>query len=80
MKEYRESLCPRHEFFKNIRLLSFDLESARRYSALRRQKIRIGTQDLRIAAMVLTTGAVLVTRNLRDFVQVPELATEDWSR
>ena len=68
------------DFFKNIRLLSFDVESARQYHALRRQKIRIGTQDLRIAATVLTAQAVLVTRNRRDFVQVPELAIEDWSR
>jgi len=51
----------------------------RYYETLRRQKIRIGTQDLRIAAIVLAVKGILVTRNWKDFAKVPDLTLEDWS-
>jgi tRNA(fMet)-specific endonuclease VapC len=44
-----------------------------------RQKIRIGTQDLRIAALVMANNGILVTRNRQDFERVPGLRFEDWS-
>lgn len=42
-------------------------------------KIRIGTQDLRIAAIVISQNAILVTRNQRDFSRIPGLQFEDWT-
>src|SRR4051812_20560752 len=42
-----------------------------RYDQLRKLKIRIGGKDLRISALALELGAVVVTNNLRDFRQVP---------
>jgi hypothetical protein len=53
--------------------------TAEHYGMLRKQKIRIGTQDLRIASIVLAVNGTLVTRNQRDFAQVPELTLEDWT-
>ncbi len=68
------------DYFCRIQLLDFDQEACSRYEGLRRQKIRIGTRDLRIAATALSVGAVLVTRNRSDFSRVPGLVLDDWSK
>jgi tRNA(fMet)-specific endonuclease VapC len=35
--------------------------------------------DLKIAAIVLTHNALLISRNLKDFRKVPGLKVEDWT-
>jgi tRNA(fMet)-specific endonuclease VapC len=40
---------------------------------------RIGRADLLIASVALAEPATLVTRNLRDFRQVPGLQVENWA-
>jgi tRNA(fMet)-specific endonuclease VapC len=64
-------------YFCTVRLLDFDQAAYEHYEVLLKQKIRIGTQDLRIASIVLAVNGTLVTRNQRDFVQVPGLTLED---
>lgn len=59
-------------------VLSFSDAASRIYDELRRRRIRTGTQDLRIAAIVLAHESVLVTRNTQDFVGIAELRIEDW--
>ncbi|WP_363318236.1 hypothetical protein [Nostoc sp. NMS4] len=44
-----------------------------------RQRIRIGTQDLRIPAITLSVNGILVTRNRKDFEKIPNLRLEDWT-
>jgi len=66
-------------FFQTIQVLSFDEAALAHYETLRQQKIRIGTQDLRIAAIVLSVKGTLVTRNWRDFSKIPNLVLDDWS-
>jgi tRNA(fMet)-specific endonuclease VapC len=49
------------------------------FRRLRQQRIRIGSQDLRIAALALLYGFTVVTSNVRDFSQVPNLNVTDWT-
>jgi tRNA(fMet)-specific endonuclease VapC len=44
-----------------------------------RAKIRVGTNDLRIAAVCIVHGATLVTRNARDYTQIPGLSLDVWN-
>ena len=67
------------EFFRNLPLLAFDDSAFEQFASLRKQRIRTGTLDLRIAAIALAQESILVTRNARDFSRVPGLQFEDWS-
>ncbi|MDD1439241.1 type II toxin-antitoxin system VapC family toxin [Dolichospermum sp. ST_sed3] len=66
-------------FFCNMKLLEFNQECCECFKKLRQQKITIGTQDLRIASIVLVNDAILVTQNYKDFAKVPDLNIEDWT-
>lgn len=68
------------ESLQEFEQIDFDLQAEAIFHQLREQKVRIGTQDLRIAAIVLANQAILLTRNDRDFSQVPNLVTEDWTK
>jgi len=50
-----------------------------RFEQLKALRANVGLMDLRIAAVALEYGMILVTRNLRDFGRVPSLVCEDWS-
>jgi tRNA(fMet)-specific endonuclease VapC len=67
------------EYFASFTVVDYTAQADALVSDLRKQGIRIGTQDLRIAAIALVHGTTLVTRNTRDFAQVPGLVIEDWS-
>jgi tRNA(fMet)-specific endonuclease VapC len=49
-----------------------------RYESLKRLNLNVRKMDLRIAAIVLEHGAVVVTRNVSDFQRIPNLAVENW--
>jgi len=65
-------------FFESWQILPFDQRAAEEFRRLRSESVRIGTTDLKIAAITLVHNATLVSGNLRDFAKVPGLRVEDW--
>jgi tRNA(fMet)-specific endonuclease VapC len=66
------------DYFRDWTILRFDDRAADQFKTLRKQKIRIGSQDLKIASSALTQDALLLSANLRDFRQIPRLRVENW--
>ena len=66
-------------FVARLQILTYDEHAMQMFEQFRKQKIKIGRTDLRIAATVLQHGATLVTENTRDFMQVPGLKIVCWS-
>lgn len=60
-------------------ILPFDTSAATRFDELKRAKINIGTNDLKIAAIALANNATVLTRSSRHFGKVPNLHIEDWT-
>jgi len=57
----------------------FDAACENQFQQLRALRLRVGTQDLKIAAVALANQLVVLTRNRRDFGRIPGLAVDDWS-
>jgi tRNA(fMet)-specific endonuclease VapC len=68
------------QYVNGFRILDWTESASESFAELRRQGIRIGTQDLRIAAIARSRNAVIVTRNQKDFSHVPNFQIEDWSK
>ena len=60
-------------------VVSHDSTVEQEYQQLLSRRLRVGSQDLKIAAACLAGKLILVTRNRRDFAQIPGLVIEDWS-
>lgn len=68
------------EYLCGFEVRKFEAHAEAYFEKLREQKIRIGIQHLKIAAIVLSRDATLVTRNADDFKNIPSIKIEDWSR
>ncbi len=68
------------DFYRKWICLPFDEAAAAIFDELRGQRLRIGTNDLAIAAITLSAGGILVTRNAVDFSRIPDLLFEDWTK
>lgn len=70
------------EHLENYRLIPvqpFDQKSAETFATLRRDRVRIGTMDLRIASIAIAIEALLLSRNSVDFEKMPGLRVENWA-
>jgi tRNA(fMet)-specific endonuclease VapC len=63
-------------FVTEIPVLPFDEAAARTYSKI---PFKRGTFDRLIAAHALSLGLTVITRNTRDYKDVPGVQVEDWT-
>jgi tRNA(fMet)-specific endonuclease VapC len=73
------SLLTYLDTFRGMTVLEFSQAAATIAQELRSRPVRIGTMDLKIAAIALANSATVVSRNTADFGRVPDLRVEDWS-
>jgi tRNA(fMet)-specific endonuclease VapC len=66
------------EFYSSWDIVPFTSAAADIFADLKKQKIKVGTQDLKIASVALVNNATLLSANLVDFERVPGLRVEDW--
>ncbi len=73
-----ERLIDLFTFFTRWQIVPFQSGAANEFKRLRKQGVRIGTMDLKIASIALVNDATVLSANLRDFRQVPGLRVENW--
>jgi len=74
-----QALADTAKALSGLAIFSFTESAIIRYEGLKALGIRISKADLRIGAITLENGGTLVTRNLRDFQQIPNLPLENWA-
>jgi tRNA(fMet)-specific endonuclease VapC len=65
--------------YTRVTILDFDAAAGVEFQRLQKMHRRVGTMDLRIAAVILARDATLLTRNLSDFRGIDNLKVEDWT-
>jgi tRNA(fMet)-specific endonuclease VapC len=66
------------DFSRAWPIINWNEPAADHFTRLRRCRLRLGTQDLKIASIALAHDATLLSANLVDFERVPDLRVEDW--
>jgi len=78
---YAFSLLEAHlRYYRMAHVLPYDAAAADLFDQLRASFPRLGTMDLRIASICISRNALLVSRNLSDFENIPNLRVEDWTK
>lgn len=65
-------------FLRRIIVVSFDSAALQLVQQYRSLKLRVGTNDLRIAATACQHHLTLITRNVSDYELVPGLVLDTW--
>ena len=66
------------ETLTELTIIPFDEDAVSIFNVLQQRHRRIGTMDLKIAAICLVHEATLLTRNVRDFDCIQGLRVENW--
>lgn len=66
--------------YQSTIIIPFSRIAVLEHQRLRKAYPRIGTMDLKIAAIVIINNAILLTRNASDFGQIAELQVQDWTK
>ena len=74
-----EQLDKTMRFLHAVPVIHYDLRAENYFQQFKSQKLKVGSMDLKIAAIALANHCVLVTRNYKDFSLINELKIEDWS-
>lgn len=74
-------LISSEEYMVDFRVLLFDTTSTAEFDRLQKDKKarKAGRNDLLIACIALAHDATLVTRNTKDFANIPGLKVENWA-
>jgi tRNA(fMet)-specific endonuclease VapC len=73
------SLSRHLENYTQWEVLEFNEAAAVEFQRLRSLRLRVGTMDLKIAAIIIANSATLITRNGADFRKIPKLSFDDWT-
>jgi tRNA(fMet)-specific endonuclease VapC len=73
-----DRLQHRIEFFAAWNVLPWNTGAADLFVRFRREGVRIGSMDLKIACITFAHDATLLTCNATDFIQTPGLHFENW--
>ncbi len=65
--------------FASMQVLGFGRDAAEAFDEWRDIRVRVGTMDLRIAAIARANLLTVLTRNRRDFERIPGVSVEDWT-
>lgn len=60
-------------------ILGFSVAAIEEFERLRRLKLGISGNDLRIAAIAIINDDIVVTRNVSDFGRIPNVRVENWA-
>lgn len=78
----RKNHAQLEHFFAAFPSFPFDDRAAVVYGTIRKnletEGMRIGPNDLMIAAIAIANGLILVTHNVSEFARLPGLQNEDW--
>ncbi len=73
-----ERLIELIDYYRAWDILRIDEFVLTEFDRLKQLRVRIGTQDLKIAATALAHDALRLSANLRHFERVPGLRVENW--